>query len=101
MAFQVGPFQTNFQQEGAVVAATPVGAYGNWDAFGHRPRRKKKGGTVIRRSDFESLAKYEEALRAALRPIPMSDVPLDGNVIGVEEEDEDEVLLMALTRLLH
>lgn len=74
------------------------GFFATGSAASPAPKKKKGKATIIRYSDFASRDAYEEAIRAAI-PIPRvyNDVPAPTEVI----EDEDEILLMAITRILH
>jgi len=67
---------------------------GRWE-----PRRRLK---TIRRADFVHQQEYAEALAQALAAasVPLSRVTETGEVIG-EDETDDEILLIALTRILH
>lgn len=99
LGFQFGAFQSvGFQDEPGAVQAAITAEIG---VARYYKKKKKKGGTVIRRSDFESLIAYEEALRELLRPIPMSEVPLEGNVVTVEEDEDDDTIAVLLAKVLH
>ena len=54
-------------------------------------RKKKKKGTVIRYSDFESRDAYAAALQAAVIP----------QVISVPMDEDDDLILALLARVLH
>lgn len=61
--------------------------------------KKRRRGKVVRFSDFETREEYAKALAAAALPIiqPRHDVPAP-----IEEEDEDDEILMALlTKIIH
>jgi hypothetical protein len=67
---------------------------GRWD------RRKRL--KTIKRSDFVHQEEYAAAVAMALAQasVPLSRVTDTGDVIG-EDETDDEILLLALTRILH
>ena len=56
-------------------------------------RKKKKKGKVIRYSDFESREEYARALQAAVIAPPM--------VISVPMDEDDDLILALLARVLH
>lgn len=60
--------------------------------------KKRKGKPkVIRRSEFASRDEYEQALKAALVSIPLSQVEIP----DVIEEEDDDALLAVMLRVLH
>ena len=59
------------------------------------PKKPKR----IRFSDFESREAFEAAFRTEITVIPMADVP-DKNIVDADDDD-DAILLMALTRIFH
>lgn len=61
-----------------------------------KPKRKK--GKVLRYSDFESQEAYAQALAAAA--VPLARVTEAGTVEGGDELEDDELLLMAVSRIL-
>jgi len=69
---------------------------GSWDAF---RQKKKKRGTFIRRSDFESIEAYKESL-AKLFPVEPKTQIIEP-VSPLDDVDDDEILLIAISRLLH
>lgn len=94
-AFQQSAFQDNaFQIDaGVVVARVETGA------ARYYPKKRKKPIEVVRWSDFETREKRAEALAQALATAA---IPIK---TFVEEEDmdelDDEIVLKALTVLLH
>ena len=82
--------------EPASAVGGPQAGGGNW----FKPRKDKKG-KVIRFSDFDSREAYEAALREALRQIPIVHVDHDVPTPTETIDDEDEAILVAISRILH
>ena len=80
----------------SVQGETEVQGRGSWDAF---RQKKKKRGTFIRRSDFESIEAYKESL-AKLFPVEPKTQIIEP-VSPLDDVDDDEILLIAISRLLH
>ena len=80
----------------AVTSTDTSAGSGRWEK--RRPIR-------IRRSDYVHQQEYAEAVKAAallaLDAIPLSRITETGAVTGGDELEDDEILLLALTRLLH
>jgi hypothetical protein len=71
------------------------GTSSKWKKKHKRPKDTK----FIRYSDFEAREAYEASL--LVQPVPMVDVPLEGNVVAVEDDDDDEIILAALKAMIH
>lgn len=98
--WKAGFWSTTFWAEGfwfeGAPAPTPVV---ETQGRGNINWKKKRKGKTIRFSDFETREEYAKALAAAALPIiqPKHDVPAP-----IEEEDEDDEILMALlTKIIH
>ena len=93
-AFQSNAFQNNaFQIDIAVVSNLgPGGAF-------PQGRKKKRRGTVIHYSDFETREAYAAALAAAAMPIAI--VTEHPPYSQEDAEDDDLILLAAVKRLIH
>ena len=86
-AFQSNAFQTDaFQIDVAVAQHPGAGASRSY-------KKKKKKGKVIRYSDFESRDAYAAALQAAVIAPPM--------VVSVPMDEDDDLILALLARVLH
>jgi hypothetical protein len=101
----VGPTTENLNawqaNQGLAVAVAEVAVglgRGNWAHLLKKKRKRKP--LVVHYSDFETREAYEQALAAALKPIPMSLIDETGNVEFVEDED-DELIKIALLTVLH
>lgn len=94
--FQVGAFQPAYQQEG-VVPPTPSEDVVTGGSLFKQDRKKAR---KIRRSDYHSQYDfYQEVVRELKLPsVPLSEVDETGNVFA---DDDDEIILMALTKVLH
>lgn len=87
-------------------ATTPVptsdddNGLGNTNWLKTKAPKKKR---AVRRSDYVHQQEYEEAVKAAMAlaaaSVPVASITDDGT--GDEELEDDELLLMALTRILH
>ena len=68
---------------------------------GLRHRKEKKRHVVLRYSDYEK-EELAAAIKAAMRPIPMSEIS-DSTIVYADPEadDDDAILAAVLTRLLH
>ena len=93
--FQVGPFQPAYQQEG-----TPPTPVSDVVTAGSLFRDKKKKWRSIKRSDyFSQYDFYREVTKELQLPsVPMSQIDETGNVFA---DEDDEIILMALTKVLH
>ncbi len=106
-AYQVTSFAYQgagqFAYQGSGDGPTPdpeTKGYGNW---GQLLRAKKPKSTKkIYRSDYVDQEEFAAAVKAALRPIPMSEVS-DAQIIIAEpdNEDDDFILQAVLLRILH
>lgn len=74
--------------------STTAPSAGNWDKL-----RKKKKPRTIRYSDFESRDAYEKALRDLLKP--ERTVIIEPEPPFEEEDEDDEILLAAISKVLH
>ena len=82
-------FQPVFVPSAAVAVEEHPGA----GASRSYKKKKKKKGTVIRYSDFESRDAYAAALQAAVIAPPM--------VVSVPMDEDDDLILALLARVLH
>lgn len=69
-------------------------------------RVKWKPVKRIKRSEYVHQQEYREAVEKAARELAAASVPLsrvgnDGKVIGDDEIEDDDIILVALTRILH
>jgi hypothetical protein len=62
---------------------------------------KKKKPKRIRRSEYESVEAYKTAMAALLAPEPKTEIIEQVSPLIDSGEDDDEVILMAVARLLH
>ena len=91
------PLLMNLGMFGAVDAGgAEVTGRGSWDKLRKQKKRKPQ---VIRRSDFESIEAYRQAMTALFPVEPKTKIiepvpPLD-------DGDDDALILAAVSRLLH
>lgn len=95
-----GAFAYQGSEDGPSPSPETIG-YGNW---GKSLRGKKLKSTKrIYRSDYVDQEEFAAAVKAALRPVPMSDIS-DAQIIIAEPDDgdDDDLILQAvLLRILH
>lgn len=70
---------------------------GNWNL---NKRNPPKRGKTIRFSDFETQEAFAAAMREVIR-IPMSEISDAPIVEAYDDDEDDELLLLAVMRMLH
>lgn len=103
-AFSTSAFSTSAWDFGATVVTVDTAGIGNIDWLKARaPRRPVR----IKRSEYATVEEYRDAVSnaaaaLAAASIPIEAIPEQSNaVIGDDTLEDDEILLMALTRILH
>lgn len=96
-AFQRTAFQDNSYQITELVTAGADGR-GSWDAF---RKQKKKRGKVIRRSEYESIEAYRQAMAAMFPVEPKTKIIEPVPPLQESGDDDDTIILAAVSRLLH
>lgn len=74
------------------------GFFGRIVTGGGTSKRRRKG-KIIRFSDFDSREAYEEAIRAAITPVTVPTITEP--IPPLEEDEDDEILIAAISRILH
>lgn len=84
-----------FSVDAAVVAGAETG---RWD-------KRRKLVKRISRADYAHQEEYAEAVAAAMAlanaSLPLSRVTDEGKVMGDDPTDDDDLLLLTITRILH
>ena len=87
-----------------ILATTPTPVSTETPSGRWQPLRKKKP-IRITRSQYAKQQEYEEAVKAAMAlaaaSTPVSRITETGVVIGHDEVEDDEILLLALLKVLH